>query len=309
MTEKALAFDTSNYTTSCALFDGDTGVNSSRPLDVGAGQLGLRQSDALYAHIRRLPSVAETLDLSGAKIVAVGASTKPREAEDSYMPCFLAGAAQGAVLAKVLGVPFFELTHQQGHIAAAAWSAQRMDLLEKPHLAWHLSGGTTELLYVRPKGPAVSCEVIGGTSDISAGQLIDRAGQLIGLKFPSGAELDALAQTADHGDFYEPKTAELEFSLSGVEHKMKKRAESGAEPRDIAYFTIMSVVAVVRRVTRSAVSKYGDLPVLFSGGVTSSALLRKEMPEGIFADPKYSVDNALGAAILTYRAFRAGGQS
>jgi N6-L-threonylcarbamoyladenine synthase len=307
MNKTALAFDTSNYTTSCAVFDGRTGVNSGRLLDVAPGSLGLRQSDALYAHIRRLPSVMESLALAGGEIVAVGASTKPREAEDSYMPCFLAGASQGSVLARVLGVPFYEFSHQQGHIAAAAWSAQRMDLLETPHLAWHLSGGTTELLLVRPLGTAVTCEVIGGTSDISAGQLVDRAGQLVGLKFPSGRELDKLAQTVYKGEFYEPKTSGLEFSLSGVEHKVKKRAEAGADAADIAYFAIMSVVASVRRVTRNAILKYGDLPVLYSGGVASNSLLRKEMNSGIFAEPKYSVDNALGVAILTYRAAAAGG--
>ncbi|SHI08206.1 N6-L-threonylcarbamoyladenine synthase [Sporobacter termitidis DSM 10068] len=302
MKKLTLAFDTSNYTTSCAVFDGETGMNSGRLLDVAPGQLGLRQSDALYAHIRRLPSVTAALDLREAEVAAVGASTKPREAEDSYMPCFLAGASHGAVLAKVLGVPFFEFSHQQGHIAAAAWSAGRADLLETPHLAWHLSGGTTELLYVKPAGTAVTCEVIGGTTDISAGQLIDRAGQLLGLRFPSGKALDKLAQTAAGGDFYAPKTTGLEFSLSGAEHKMKQLKESGADAADVAYFTIMSVIAAVRRATENAASKYGDLPVLFSGGVASNALLRQTLSGGIYAEPQYSTDNALGVAILTYRA-------
>ena len=303
MKELALAFDTSNYTTSCAVFGRGEAVNSGRLLDVAPGQLGLRQSDALYAHIRRLPSVMEALDLTDARIVAVGASTKPREAEDSYMPCFLAGASQGKVLAKVLGVPFYEFSHQQGHIAAAAWSAQREALLGATHLAWHLSGGTTELLHVRPLGTAVTCEVIGGTSDISAGQLIDRAGQRLGLRFPSGRELDQLAHLSETDTYYEPKTAGLEFSLSGVEHKMKKLFESGAGAAEVARFTILSIVAAVRRVTEAAMRQYGELPVLFSGGVASNSLLRREFPGGIYAEPQYSADNALGVAILTYRAF------
>jgi len=301
-----ISMDTSNYTTSCAVFDGETGVNSGRLLDVEPGQLGLRQSDALYAHVRRLPQVMEGLDLRS-KIIAVGASTKPREAEDSYMPCFLAGASQGAVLAKALKVPFFEFSHQQGHIAAAAWSAHRMDLLETPHLAWHLSGGTTELLYIRPKHPAVTCEIIGGTSDISAGQLIDRAGQLLGLQFPSGRELDKLACEEGQDLYYEPKVTGCTFSLSGVEHKMKQMIETDVQSRDIAYFTVMSVIAAVRRATENAIKTYGNLPILFSGGVASNSLLRQKTPDGIFAEPKYSVDNALGVAILTYRAVKADG--
>lgn len=307
MRDIALAFDTSNYTTSCALFDGTEGINSGRLLDVAPGALGLRQSDALYAHVRRLPEVLEALKLEGMRIVAVGASTKPRETEDSYMPCFLAGASQASVLSKVLGVPFFELSHQQGHIAAAAWSAGRMDLLKEPHLAWHLSGGTTELLYVTPKGTAVECQIVGGTTDISAGQLIDRTGQLLGLQFPSGRALDTLAMSVQNGTCYEPKISGLHFSLSGVEHKMKQLQESGAEKAVVAYFTMMSVVSAVRRVTKEAALRYGNLPVLLSGGVASSGLLRSNIDGGIYAEPRYSVDNALGVAVLTFEAYSAMG--
>ena len=190
-----LALDTSNYTTSVAVFDGQTGCNRSKLLEVRPGELGLRQSDALFQHVRELPGLFEQLERQGLLdgIAAVGASTRPREAEGSYMPCFLAGAAQGQSLAHVLGVPFYAFSHQQGHLAAAAWSAGRMDLLDRPFLAWHLSGGTTELLNVVPDGANVRAEKLGGTSDISAGQLIDRTGVLLGLPFPAGRGLDALA--------------------------------------------------------------------------------------------------------------------
>lgn len=306
MKNAVLAFDTSNYTTSCAIFDGLTGVNAGRLLDVEPGKLGLRQSDALFAHVRRLPSILAELTLPEA-IIAVGASTKPRETADSYMPCFLAGASQAAVVAQTHGVPFFEFSHQQGHIAAATWSAGRMQLLDMPHLAWHLSGGTTELLYVRPSGAAVLCEIIGGTSDVSAGQLIDRAGQLLGLPFPSGWALDALAAQARTSAFYEPKNVGLRFSLSGVEHKMKRMVSDGAHSAEVAAFTVLSVVKAVARVTVAALKKYGPLPVLYTGGVSSNSILRREAREGIFAEPKYSVDNALGVAILTYRAVNSDG--
>lgn len=305
MKELTLSFDTSNYTTSCAFYDGDTGANSGRLLDVGPGQLGLRQSEALFAHVRRLPSVFEALKPEGS-IIAVGASTKPRETEDSYMPCFLAGASQAAVLGQVLGVPYFEFSHQQGHIAAAAWSAGRLDLLDTPHLAWHLSGGTTELLYVRPQGAAVLCEIVGGTTDISAGQLIDRAGQLLGLAFPSGRAMDELARSCEGGSSYTPKINGLSFSLSGVEHKMKQMIETNVCDGDVAYFTLRSIAGVIQRVTENALETYGALPVLFSGGVASNSLLRQVITGGIFAEPTYSVDNALGVAILTYRAVKNG---
>jgi N6-L-threonylcarbamoyladenine synthase len=301
--ELTVAFDTSNYTTSCAVFDGAEGINFGRLLDVAPGQLGLRQSEALFSHVKRLPEIVKRLEIDG-DIIAVGASTKPRETEDSYMPCFLAGASQGMVLAQILGVPFFAFSHQQGHIAAAAWSAGRLDLLEREHLAWHLSGGTTELLHVRPQGTAVVCEIIGGTNDVSAGQLIDRTGKFLHLGFPAGKEVDRLATSADRDILYTPKINGLEFSLSGVEHKMKGLIESGEEPKNIAYFVLASLVSTVHKVTIRALDRYGDIPVLYSGGVASNSLLRGKTADGIFAEPQYSTDNAMGIAILTHRAVK-----
>ncbi len=308
MTPCVVAFDTSNYTTSCAVFDGQLGQNAGRLLDVAPGQLGLRQSDALFAHVRRLPEIFRQLDLTEKTIIAVGTSNAPRATADSYMPCFLAGVSHGAVTAHALGVPLFEFSHQQGHIAAAAWSAGKTDLLERPHLAWHLSGGTTELLLVRPEGVAVRCEIVGGTTDVSAGQLIDRAGVALGCAFPAGRALDELSKKAAEYDYFEPKFNNLDFSLSGVEHKMKAMVERGAAPADVAHFTLLSVARTVRRVTAVALERYGEMPVLYTGGVASNSLLRAENPDGIFAEPRYSTDNALGTAILTYRAVTADGQ-
>ena len=246
-----VAFDTSNYTTSCAWFDGETGKNNGRLLDVPAGHLGVRQSEALFSHVKRLPEIVKGLSIEG-EITAVGASTKPRETEDSYMPCFLAGSSQAQVLAEVLNVPFYGFSHQQGHIAAACWSSGHMELMESPMLAWHLSGGTTELLYVIPDGCAVKCEIIGGTTDVSAGQLIDRTGQLLGLAFPAGKALDALSQKAENKMQYAPKLDNMYFSLSGVAHKMKQMHEKGERPEDIAYFSLASAFSAVLRATEKA---------------------------------------------------------
>ncbi len=304
MKKLAVAFDTSNYTTSCAVFDGERGVNSGRLLDVRPGELGLRQSDALFSHVRRLPEITDAVPVDG-EIIAVGASETPRETEGSYMPCFLAGVAEARALAHFLNVPYFGFSHQQGHIAAAAWSSGHMELLDTPHLAWHLSGGTTELLFVRPEGVAVRCEIVGGTRDVSAGQLIDRTGQLLGLQFPSGKALDGLSGEAIEKSSYLPKKDGAWFSLSGVEHKMHQMREAGAKDAEIAYFSLASVIRAVHQATAEAKKVYGDVPVLYSGGVASNSLLRSMTPEGIFAEPRYSTDNAMGTAILTRRAVTA----
>lgn len=305
-----LGLDTSNYTTSVALFDGETGVNLGRLLEVRPGELGLRQSDALFQHVKHLPQLLEQLEIGD--IRAVGASTRPRAVEGSYMPCFLAGESQGRGIAAALGVPFYAHSHQQGHLAAATWSAGRMDLLNAPFLAWHLSGGTTELLLVRPEGTSVTAEIIGGTSDLSAGQLIDRTGVLLGLPFPAGKALDGLYTQAD--TCYEPrvKLKDLTFSLSGMENQVKALAEEGEKPANIARFAIDAVSNVVWRATQEAQQRYLGLPVLCSGGVASNSQLRAGLTKlcgAIFAEPRYSTDNAMGTAVLTWRALKAGERS
>ncbi|MGE4276809.1 MAG: DNA-binding protein [Lawsonibacter sp.] len=307
-----LGLDTSNYTTSVAVFDGLGGRNEGILLKVRPGELGLRQSDALFQHVKHLPECFARLgqdDLFQA-IDAVGASTCPRAVEGSYMPCFLAGASQGQSLAHTLGVPFFAHSHQQGHLAAAAWSAGRLDLLDRPFLAWHLSGGTTELLKVEPHEGDLQAERVGGTSDISAGQLIDRTGVMLGLQFPAGKALDGLSGQADlPAAGYRVKLDGMTFSLSGMENKVKQLIEAGESPANIAQFTLDTVTGVVVRVTSEAQRRWPELPVLCSGGVASNFHLRNAMEQNcraLFAQPQYATDNAMGVAILTWRALERG---
>ena len=297
-----LGIDTSNYTTSAAAFDGRDGVNRSRLLDVAPGQLGLRQSDALFSHVKRLPALMEQLfsAVSPGEIQAVAVSTRPRAVEGSYMPCFLAGVAVAKSLAAALGVPCHEVSHQQGHVAAALWSAGRMDLMDKPHLAWHLSGGTTELLSITPEGKNVRAEKIGGTSDISAGQIMDRTGKLLALPFPAGKALDQLSQGVEVKPF-RVKTQGLTFSLSGLENQVAAFYQRTNSPEETAAFAVSSVCDVVLRTTREAQKQYPGLEVVFSGGVASNLTLRRVCGFGVFAAPQFSTDNAMGVAVLAER--------
>ena len=308
-----LGLDTSNYTTSAAVFDGERGRNQGRLLEVRPGELGLRQSDALFQHVKHLPEVVEALLGEGGlgTVQAVGASTRPRAVEGSYMPCFLAGASQGQVLSQVLGVPFYAFSHQQGHLAAAAWSAGRLDLLDRPFLAWHLSGGTTELLRVEPEedGVAVRAEILGGTSDISAGQLIDRTGVLLGLSFPAGKGVEKLSRQAQKREYYKVKVNGLTFSLSGMENKVRQMVQRGEEPAEIAWFAQETVCRVVQACTKAAMEEYPGLPVLCSGGVASNGRLKELLRQNcgaLFAQPQFSTDNAMGTAVLTWRALERG---
>ena len=299
-----VGFDTSNYTTSIAWFDGNSGKNCSQLLPVRPGELGLRQSDAVFHHTKSLPELSGRLfsDIDVTEITAVGVSTRPRAVDGSYMPCFLVGYSHAKLLAEALHVPLVEVSHQQGHVAASLWSAGRMDLISKPHLAWHLSGGTTELLLVEPDGKNVCCTKIGGTSDISAGQLIDRTGQMLNLPFPAGKHLDALSADGSTNEFFRVKCKDLTFSLSGVQNKVSIYYQGGNSPADTAVYALRSVCHAVLKTTQDAMKQYPGLPVVFSGGVASNRMLREQLKplNPIFAEPQYSTDNALGVAVLTY---------
>jgi N6-L-threonylcarbamoyladenine synthase len=238
------------------------------------------------------------------EISAVGASDRPRDVEGSYMPCFLAGASQGRVIASLLHVPFFAFSHQQGHLAAAAWSADRMDLLDGPFLAWHLSGGTTELLLAEPNGAAPACTRIGGSTDLAAGQLIDRTGQALGLQFPAGPALERLAEESEKQLYFPVKRARYSFSLSGIENQVRRLIDRGERHADIARFVQNTLIYAIAAVTEAARKEFSGLPVLCSGGVSANRSIRTAMEErfkAIFAQPEYAGDNALGAAILAMR--------
>ncbi len=304
MSRLYLGIDTSNYRTSVAAFDCDNGTyqNYGRILDVPAGKLGLRQSEALFQHTLHLHEQISQLPAGiGREVLAVCVSTRPRAIEGSYMPCFLAGESVARSVARLLGVPLYTVSHQQGHLAAAAHGAGRDDLLGQEFLAWHLSGGTTELLYVAPDASGLpQANIIGGTTDISAGQLIDRAGVLLGLEFPAGAALEQLAASGERGKPFPVKVKDCFFSFSGMQNKVEQMHQNGYTSGEIANFVIETVAQAVQRATEQALERH-PCPVLCAGGVMSNASIRQQMANrfgAYFACPDLSGDNAVGVAML-----------
>ena len=300
-----IGIDTSNYTTSIAFFDGAGGENCSRLLPVRQGELGLRQSDAVFAHIKSLPELSGRLfsNVHTGDIRAVGVSTRPRAVEGSYMPCFMVGYSHAKMLSDAFQVPLVEVSHQQGHVAASLWSAECMELMDVPHLAWHLSGGTTELLLVEPEGKNVKCTRIGGTTDISAGQLIDRTGQLLQLPFPAGKHLDALSKEASMKDVFKVKCSDMSFSLSGVQNKVQQFHSTHGNDSETAAYALRCVAKAVYLASEQALKVYPGLRIVFSGGVASNSMLRDVIAplNPIFSQPQYSTDNAMGVAVLAHR--------
>jgi N6-L-threonylcarbamoyladenine synthase len=298
-----LGLDTSNYCTSAALCGGVT-RSERKLLPVPEGALGLRQSDAVFEHVRALPELLERLlDGVAPGLAAVGVSLRPRDAEGSYMPCFLAGAAVARGIAASHGIPCRAFSHQMGHMAAGAWSAGRTDLLDRPCLCWHVSGGTTELLYY--DGQAL--RKIGGTADLNAGQLIDRVGVKLGLGFPAGAGMEQL--TIDNGQLTigergRANAGNLTFSLSGYQNKAERMLADGASPSEAAGAVFGWLAAALFGATAAARAEYPGLPVLCVGGVFNHKALCAGMRErfgAVTARDGYSGDNAMGVALLAQR--------
>ena len=302
-----LGFDTSNYTTSAALYDPDADrmLQVKHLLPVKAGERGLRQSDAVFHHTVQLPELTAQLFAGGKPdLDAVCASTVPRMAEGSYMPCFLVGEGAGKLAAQTNGVPFYATSHQHGHIAAALYGSGRLDLLQTRFLAFHVSGGTTEALLVEPDEKELfTCTCVASSLDLKAGQAIDRIGVLLGLAFPCGKALDALSLQSTRSFRVKPSMKGADCSLSGIENKCKAMIEQGEAPKDIALFCLESVLSALDAMTRALLEQYGDLPLVFSGGVTSNTLIRQRLSDtygAVFAPPEYSADNAAGVALIGY---------
>jgi len=299
MRQWTLGIDTSNYTTSAALFDGVHVLQKKQPLPVKPGALGLRQSDALFHHTVQLPALLEELLCEEGEIAAVGVSDRPRAVEGSYMPCFLAGIAAARCIAAALHVPLGKYSHQQGHLAAALFSARRLDLLTGEFLAFHVSGGTTEGLRVAPNLQAAR---VCGSADLKAGQLLDRIGVLLGYAFPAGAALDRLSQTGAMTRKIKVSMDGAECHLSGIENQCGQMLEQGAARENIARHCMESVTAALLEMVAYALKRCGDLPLVFAGGVCSSEGIRGRIceiyPNAMFAEPMFSADNAAGAAIL-----------
>lgn len=301
-----LGIDTSNYTTSLAWYDPISRKHQSigRLLPVEEGKLGLRQSDAVFAHLKAIPDLFRMISAEiGSELAGVGVSVRPRPCDGSYMPCFVSGIAVAEAVAAVSKVPCYHISHQEGHLAAVLAAGDRFDLFSGKFLAWHLSGGTTEFLLVTPQNNGFMIKKIGGTTDISAGQLIDRAGQKLALAFPAGKAMDALAQTVGEGDSFPVRVNECSFSLSGMENKVDEMIRKEIDPAHIARFVLLTVSKAVKKATQFARKQHGMLPVVFSGGVSSNSLLRTCMSDmdAVFAPPAYSADNAFGCAVLASR--------
>ncbi len=309
-----VGIDTSCYVTSAALVDqhGTILDQQRQLLPVKSGSLGLRQSEAVFSHVKQLPVLLQTvmarLHQGGYTLGGVGVSTAPRNAEGSYMPVFRAGVSAAQIIAASTQVPLYSFSHQQGHVRAAEIG---QPLLPDAYLAIHLSGGTTEILQIQRQTWLV--ERLGGTLDISAGQCIDRLGVALGLSFPAGPALEALAEKATERS--EPIGIQVhgcDVHFSGAEAVCKRRLERGDSPESLAEALFISIGRALAKMLGHAYERTALTTAVLAGGVAANQLVRQSCLQQLktrripvrlcVADPQFAGDNAVGIALLAKEA-------
>ena len=304
-----LGVDTSNYTTSAAVYVSEKNkiYQCKKLLPVKEGELGLRQSDAVFHHTKQLPDMMEQLFAENklSAPMTVTASARPRNIEGSYMPCFLCGEGFARSYSAAVGAKLYTTSHQIGHILAALYSADRLDLVKECFIAFHVRGGTTDCLLCEPDEESVlKITEIGTSLDLKAGQAVDRTGVMLGMKFPCGAELEKLALKANKHFKVKAVLKNGSCCLSGVENKCGNMLDSGESPENIAKYCLDFIAETIIAMTSYAVNEYGELPLVFAGGVMSDVIIRDRIiskyPTASFAEPQFSCDNAAGVAIYGY---------
>ena len=314
-----LGIDTSNYTTSLCIADTDGNIikNIKVPLPVKEGEAGLRQSDAVFFHTKNLPEAFGKAGsiMAGCRICAVGTSDRPRDAQGSYMPCFLSGVAAAVAVSSSVGVPMFRNSHQAGHIRAAMYSSHMQNEYKGgKFISFHVSGGTTEMLLCEKTGDKISAEIIGETKDLNAGQAVDRCGVMLGMSFPCGKEIENAAL-----EYYKTNPAIGGFGvsvrgfdccLSGLQNLCEKKYRESADAGYTSAFVLEYIAKTLIKMTDAAYEKYGDIPLLYAGGVMSNSIIKqriaKRYPRAYFAQPEFSSDNAAGTALLALESYLSG---
>lgn len=305
-----LGVDTSNYTTSVAVVNGmaELVAQHKQLLPVKTGQRGLRQSEALFWHIKNFPEVVNKLVVQvpeiSKKIKAVGITNSPRPLKGSYMPVFLAGIGLGKTLASMLSVPYYELSHQENHLWAGLINA--IGLNTDRFIAVHLSGGTTEVLeVVLDEHFRFSINVIGDSLDLHAGQFVDRVGVAMGLSFPAGPQLEQLALQSTKKLIIPSYHRKGKISFAGPESAALRLLASSKPKADIAHAVFVNIARTLTKWIKWAVDQANNNQVLLTGGVFANSLIRKIISQDLsqvhlyFTPPDLSTDNAVGAAVYS----------
>ncbi len=308
-----IGLDTSCYTTSVAILNeaGELVADERRILAVKEGKRGLAQSEMVFQHMRALPDLWEAaIKAVDGEIAGIGVSEFPRRMEGSYMPAFLTGTGYARTVASVVGCPRTAISHQEGHIYAGLWSAEPFE--SDDFLAVHVSGGTTEIVRVKRKdGMICETELLGGSSDLHAGQFVDRIGVLLGLSFPAGKKLEQLAKEGHDDPIILPVSVRgMNVSLSGPASHAERLLHTPQDAAKMAAGVELCIATTLGRLLVNAVRTTGCRDILMVGGVMSNGFIRGFLPQYLkrkriraaihYPDARYSPDNAVGAAYAAW---------
>ena len=303
-----LGIDTSNYATSVGLVDNEKHeiiFHEKRFLPVEQGRIGLRQQQAVFEHIRNLTDILSTLDVKG--IGAIGVSVKPRDEENSYMPCFLTGKMSAYSVAAGLGIPVIETSHQTGHLTSALFDINREELFSQRLIMLHVSGGTTDIMLAED-GKVV--ETLGSSLDLFAGQAVDRLGVKLGFPFPAGVYVSQLAEKCDERISPKVSVKGYNCNLSGLENQCDKLLSQGYTKEYVCRYCLTYIARTLIKMITNVKTDYGNMPVVLAGGVMSSTVIKKiitdTLPDVMFVQPSLSRDNAVGVAVNAYRKVKNG---
>ena len=303
-----LGIDTSNYATSVALVDNDNHqvvFAEKRFLPVEEGKIGLRQQQALFEHIKNLTNIFSSF--KGVDIGAVGVSIRPKDEENSYMPCFLAGKLSAHSIGGSFGVPVIETSHQTGHLTSALYYLNNEELFDRQLLMLHVSGGTTDIMLAE-NGKVI--KNLGSSLDLFAGQAVDRLGVKLGFPFPAGQYVSDLAMQCNENIKVKISVKGYDCNLSGLENQCDKLIKAGYSREYICKYCLTFIAHTLLKMIANVKEEYGNLPIVFAGGVMSSVVIKeivtKKIPDAMFVAPQFSSDNAIGVAVNAYRKVKNG---
>ncbi|MBF7097110.1 Kae1-like domain-containing protein [Alkalibacter mobilis] len=319
-TRTFLGIDTSNYTTSMALVDevGNRIFDIRIPLKVREGGRGLRQQEAVFQHIKNLNEISEKIENQSRNIAVVTASSRPRMLDGSYMPVFEVSKSVGKLLSSLMGAEFIDTSHQRGHIRAAI--ENNLDVPTE-FLAIHLSGGTLEIMKVCYMDGFLNEELLTGTSDISAGQLIDRIGVKLGFSFPAGREMERYLSEytiADKVQNYSYKAyfKDSKLNLSGLENHLLRKIDEGAAKESIIYETFRNIAELIYDLSKFYSQSTGIKDVILTGGVAANSMIKNYLKqkssavslEFLFCRSQDCTDNAYGVALIGMDQYKESGR-
>ncbi len=316
---RILGIETSCDETGIAIYDSENGLlsnqlHSQARLHQAYG--GVVPELASRDHIRRIAPLLEAA-LQEAGLEPGGIDGVAYTAGPGLIGALLIGAGVGRSLAYAWGVPAVAVHHMEAHLLAVNLEADRPDY---PFLALLVSGGHTQLLEVRAAGDYT---MLGESLDDAAGEAFDKTAKLLGLGYPGGPLLSALAERGRAGKYTFPRPMTdrpgLDFSFSGLKTAVALVAgelEEGDEQAraDVARAFVEAVVDTLAIKCGRAVKQTGINRLVAAGGVSANRQLREKLKamadetggRVFYPRPEFCTDNGAMIAYTGYVKISAG---